>query len=351
VQTTEITPINQSYLEDSSGLVGHADRLIIPSNEQEVSEVLRRASKEGVGVTIAGAGTGLVGGRVPRGGWVLSMERFNRLEVLPGRVVAGAGVILHDLHGAAAATGQFYAPDPTETASFIGGNIGTNASGSRSFRYGDTRQHVLALRVVLASGETLHVRRGQAVDFPVPAISMPRTTKHSAGYPLRPGMDWVDLFVGSEGTLGVITEAELRLLPIADTILAGVVFFANDEDVLNAVDRWRAETHPRMIEYFDRNSLDRLRIRFLEIPAGAGAALLIEQELDGEDDPEIEGWLERLERDHALLKHSWFGTSTTDRDRFRVFRHALPDLVNDAFAAKRQPEACVRLRRAPRAQS
>jgi len=326
---TKAASVNQAYLEDASGLVGHAGSVFVPKDEAGVAEVLRRAGREGIGVTVAGAGTGLVGGRVPRGGWVLSTEALNQLKIFPGYAVAGAGVTLKNLHAAAAATKQFYAPDPTETASYIGGNIATNASGSRSFRYGATRQHVLALRVVLASGEILHVRRGQAVDFPVAAISIPHTTKHSAGYPLRPGMDWVDLFVGSEGTLGVVTEAELRLLPMAKEILAGVVFFASDEDALNAVDRWRAEASPRMIEYFDRPSLGILRTGFPEIPADAGAALLIEQELKGDDDPETGRWVERLERDHALLNDSWFGTSSADRDRFRAFRHALPDLVND----------------------
>src|SRR5205807_4485101 len=155
-------------------------------------------------VTIAGAGTGVTGARVPFGGWVLSLEKFTRLEVHPGFAIAGAGVLLRDLHAAAQQSGQFYPPDPTETGASIGGTIATNASGARSFRYGDTRRHVLRLRMVLARGQILDVRRGDAVDFEIPALPVPATTKHTAGYPLRPGMDWVDLFAGSEGTLGVI---------------------------------------------------------------------------------------------------------------------------------------------------
>jgi FAD/FMN-containing dehydrogenase len=323
-----MAPIDQAYLEDASGLVGYAERLFIPQNEEEVAELLRKATSESVAVTISGARTGVAGGSVPKDGWVLSMERFRRLEIRPGYAVAGAGVILRDLHRAAAATRQLYAPDPTEQASSIGGNIGTNASGSRSFRYGATREHVLALRVVLATGEILNVHRGQAVNFPVPAISIPHTTKHSVGYQLRPGMDWVDLFVGSEGTLGVVTEAELRLSPSSKDVLAGVVFFTNDDDMLDAVDRWRSEARPRMIEYFDRHSLEVLRSAFPEIPTRAGAALLVEEELESEDDPEIDRWPERLERNHALLEDSWFGASSADRERFRQFRHKLPEMVN-----------------------
>jgi FAD/FMN-containing dehydrogenase len=325
------TDINPAYLEDASGLRGHADRLFMPEDEKGVAEVLQRASRERIPVTVSGAGTGVSGGRVPQGGWVISMEKFARLDIKPGCAVAGAGVLLRDLHAAAAATGQFYAPDSTETGACIGGNIGTNASGSRSFRYGATRQHVLELRVVLASGEVLRVRRGQPVDFSLPSISIPRTTKHSTGYSLHPGMDWVDLFVGSEGTLGVVTEAALGLLPAPQAILAGVVFFADDNDALNAVHHWRATSSPRMIEYFDRPSLDLLRTRFPEIPAGAHAALLIEQEIEGEDDPEMFRWLDRLEQDRALVDDSWFGISAADRDRFRLFRHSLPDLVNETL--------------------
>jgi FAD/FMN-containing dehydrogenase len=110
-----------------------------------------------------------------------------------------------------------------------------------------------------------------------------------------------------------------------------VVFFAEDSDSLNAVDHWRAVAGLRMLEYFDRLSLDILRTRFPETPAAAHAALLIEQEIENEDDPEIAGWLDRLKQEHALEDDSWFGTSAADRERFRVFRHSLPDLVNETL--------------------
>ncbi len=327
----ETSAINPSYLEDASGFRGRAERLFIPEDENEVAEVLRRATSEGIPVTVSGAGTGLAGGRVPQGGWLLSLEKFSRMEINPGTAFAGAGVLLRDLQAAAAAAGQFYAPDPTETSACIGGTIATNASGSRGYKYGATRRHVLGLRVVLAGGEKLHVQRGQAIDFPVPSISIPRSTKHAAGYFLRPGMDWIDLFVGSEGTLGVVTGAELRLLPAPKAVLGGVIFFASDADALAAVDQWRATSSPRMIEYFDRNSLHLLRTRFPEIPAAASAALLIEQELENEDDPETGRWLERIEQAKAQVDDSWFGTSAADRERFRLFRHSLPELVNDTL--------------------
>jgi FAD/FMN-containing dehydrogenase len=261
----------------------------------------------------------------------LSLEKFSRLEIKPGAAFAGAGVLLQGLQAAAAATGQFYAPDPTETTACVGGTIGTNASGSRSYKYGATRRHVVGLHVVLANGEILHVRRGEAAALSISSISIPRSTKHAAGYSLSPGMDWIDLFVGSEGTLGVVTEAELALLPAPEAILGGVIFFTNDGDALDAVDDWRTSASPRMIEYFDRPSLELLRTRFAEIPASAAAALLIEQELESGDDPETQHWLERIERAKALVDDSWFGTANADRERFRMFRHSLPELVNETL--------------------
>jgi len=142
-------------------------------------------------------------------------------------------------------------------------------------------------------------------------------------------MDWVDLFIGSEGTLGVITEAELNLIPETPAFLAGVVFYRSDERALDAVDRWRPIAGLRMLEYFDRPSLEMLRGRFAEIPNDAGAAILFEQELASEEPAEIDLWMERLESTYALVDSSWFALSAADRERFRRFRHALPELVND----------------------
>jgi FAD/FMN-containing dehydrogenase len=314
-------------LEDASNLKGHAERVFVPSDDGGVSEVLRHASASGTPVTIAGAGTGVTGGRVPFGGWVLSLEKFTRLEVHRGYAICGAGVLLRDLHAAAQASGQFYPPDPTETGAAIGGNIASNASGSRSYKYGSTRQWIDGLRVVLADGSIREFARGDAIDFDPGTIPLPAVTKNTAGYLLRPGMDWIDLFCGSEGTLGVVTEARVRLLAAPEALLAGVVFFPSDAAALDAVETWPRGL--RMLEYMDDHSLRLLRARYPEIPAEAAAALLIEQELESEDDPDVDAWIDRIEASGALAEASWFASSPADRERFRRFRHALPEIVND----------------------
>jgi FAD/FMN-containing dehydrogenase len=316
------------YLEDASGFRGHASRLLVPADEAGVAESLCDASAAGVPVTIAGGGTGVTGAGVPLDGWVLSVEKLNRLEIHPGYAIAGAGVPLRDLQAAAQRTGQFYPPDPTEWSAFLGGTISTNASGSHSFRFGATRRWVEALHVVLADGRRLDVARGDAIDFDPGTTPLPAVTKNTAGYLLRPGMDWIDLFVGSEGTLGVVTEARVGLLPAPPAVLAGVVFFADDGAALDAVDQWRS-TQVRMLEYLDHASLELLRARFPEIPAAARAAILFDQALTSEDDPEVDHWLDRIQAAGAFEEESWFALSAADRERFRQFRHALPELVND----------------------
>jgi FAD/FMN-containing dehydrogenase len=311
-------------VDDASGFQGHADRVFAPATEAELIEIVRNASRDRVPITLAGARTGLTGGSVPQGGWAVSLERFQRLEISTGCATTGAGVSLEALQTAAARTGQFYAPDPTETTASVGGSIATNASGSRSFRYGSTRRHVLSLRVVLIDGRVLSVRRGDKLDFAVPQLPLPNTTKNTAGYPLTPDMDWIDLLTGSEGTLGIVTEAELQLLPAPPDVLAGVVFLISDSAALDAVDAWRGIPGLRMIEYFDANSLEFLRPHYSEIPDRAGAALLMEQE--GGD---LDFWAEHAPED------SWFAASKQDRERFRRFRHALPELVNDTMRRRR----------------
>ena len=303
-------------IEDASGFRGEAARVLTPASEAELLEII--AEREPI--TMVGARTGLTGGCVPQGGWAVSLEKFRRLEICPGRAIVGPGVSLDELQTAAARSGQFYAPDPTERTASIGGTIATNASGSRSFRYGATRRHILRLRVAFMTGSVLDICRGDKVDFEVPELPLPHTTKNTAGYPLAPGMDWIDLIAGSEGTLGIVTEAELQLLPAPADVLAGIVFLISDGAAVDVVDAWRRIPGLRMIEYFDANSLELLRPHYPEIPARAAAALLIEQE-----DGDIDFWA-----DHAP-EDSWFAASDQDRERFRRFRHALPELVNDTM--------------------
>lgn len=317
------------FLEDSSGYRGTADRVLQPESVGELAAIIGEANETRTPVTIAGAGTGLTGARVPHGGVVISLARFQTLEVSKGSARCGAGLALSELQSEAAKTRQFFGPNPTENSASVGGIISTNAGGARSFRFGAVRRHVQALQVTFADGRTLELKRGDRVDIPYQVVRQPQTTKNAAGYYLQPDLQWVDLLAGSEGTLGVVTEAELALLPEPSAILSGVVFFQTEEQMLDAVDEWRHLDGLRLLESMDARALDLLRPRYPEVSSNAKAALLIESDLASEDDVEVDRWTERLEREGCLEAESWFGMQAADRERFRAFRHALPAMVVD----------------------
>ena len=344
----------QSFLSDASFIRdGFAERVVLPESVAEVSEILANANRDRIPVTVSGAGTGTVGGRVAFGGIVLATDKLNRIksivhEELGGFAVVEAGVILSDLQRAVDQEGLLYPPDPTERGCFVGGTVATNASGARTFKYGPTRNYVRALKVVLASGEVLELRRGDvhadsdgrirlgSVEVQLPSYRLPKTRKNASGYFVAPEMDAVDLFIGSEGTLGVICEVEVRLLPKPEGLLSGVVFFAEEADVLALVADVRAHGDARALEFFDRESLNFLRQKYPTIPEEAVGAVFFEQETDETtEEAVLSAWHELLDRYHALAD-SWFATNEQDQAKLREFRHQLPVLMNEWFARYRQ---------------
>ena len=327
--TIETRQCADPYLEDASGYHGEADRIAVPATLEDIQEIARHCRERAIPLTVAGAGTGLTGARVPHGGWLMSLERFRLCDVSKGLAHCGAGLLLSDLAAAAGNSRQFFGPNPTETSASIGGVVSTNAGGARSFHYGPVRQQILALEVTFMSGETRTFRRGDRVDFPFNVLRAPNTTKNAAGYCLRPDLEWIDLLAGSEGTLGIISSVDLMLRTEPAAVLSGVVFFASDEAAMEAVDAWRPLPELRLLEYLDENALGLLRPQYGQIPDGSRAALMIEQNLASEDDEEVDHWTERLALQRADEEGSWFGFSAAEQEKFRAFRHLLPAMVID----------------------
>lgn len=344
----------QSFLSDASFIRdGYAERVVLPESVADVSEILASANRDGIPVTVSGAGTGTVGGRVAFGGIVLATDKLNHIKSIVheehgGFAVVEAGVVLSDLQRAVDQEGLLYPPDPTERGCFVGGTVATNASGARTFKYGPTRNYVRALKVVLASGEVLDLRRGDvradsdgrislgSIEVQLPSYRLPNTRKNASGYFVAPEMDAVDLFIGSEGTLGVICEVEVRLLPKPEGLLSGVVFFAGEADVLALVSDVRAHGDARALEFFDRESLNFLRQKYSTIPEEAVGAIFFEQETnEATEEAVLSGWQELLDQHHALAD-SWFATNEQDQAKLREFRHQLPVLMNEWFARYRQ---------------
>jgi D-lactate dehydrogenase (cytochrome) len=371
----------QDYLSDASHVRGgHASSVAFPESAEEVAQALADASKKQIPVTISGAGTGTVAGRVPFGGIVIATDRLNSIKSIEtndggGHAIVEAGVRLIDLQRAVESQGLLYAPDPTERSCLIGGNIATNASGARTFKYGPTRNYVTALKIALATGDVISIRRGERfardheiripladggmIAAQLPSYEMPHVRKHASGYYVAAGMDVIDLFIGSEGTLGVIVEAELKLLPKPAGILSGVVFFDREDHLLAFVRDARARSlrhrlhsvaspiesqtevcatfDARAIEYFDQESLGFLRHKYPNIPDEAIGAIFFEQETtSATEDALMNEWLSLLETHHALADQSWFATNEQDQAKLREFRHALPVLMNEWFAQHNQ---------------
>jgi D-lactate dehydrogenase (cytochrome) len=220
--------IVSSFLRDAAHVPGgFAAGVAFPRGEGEVSALVAAADR----VLPVGAQSSLTGGATPRGEMVLSTRALTAIAPPEdGHVRVGAGVALAQLQQALAASGLYYPPVPTYDGALVGGTIATNAAGAATFKYGSTRSWVLAMTVVLANGDVLDLRRGEVtaspegtfdieltdgrlVRVPVPSYTMPAVAKLSAGYFARPAMDLIDLFIGSEGTLGVVVDAVLGVIP------------------------------------------------------------------------------------------------------------------------------------------
>lgn len=364
----------RNYLTDESAAFhGRADALYLPADEADVVEVMRAANASHTPLTISAGGTSLTGSRVPTGGAVLSVERmagagarpregFERVDgpgfsVLLNRedkiAVVPPAVTLSGLDAALARFGLLYPPDPTEMSAMIGGTVATNASGARSFHYGPTRAWVRRLRLVLPTGEVADVRRGgprakggvlrveaegRTVDVPLPGpgeYEMPRT-KNAAGLLLEPNMEPIDLFIGSEGLLGVVTEVEVNLAERVPQTLTVVAYFNSRDDALELVDSIVSGGGARghlCVEYFDARALDFMRQDHPDVPEGTAGAILFELPYHGagKHNPyppsDLLRCLQReLQKYRALLDWAVPGSR---REDIRLFRHSLPEAVNE----------------------
>jgi D-lactate dehydrogenase (cytochrome) len=159
---TDISEI-QNYLVDAANYKGNCSAVYFPSSLEDITDIIKKANDEKTHVTVSGNGTGLTGGRVPEGGIVVSTEKMNMiLEIIEDEkfAVVQPGVLLSDFQKEISKLNLYYPPDPTEQECFIGSTVATNASGSKSFKYGSTRNFISELEIVLPTGEVIHLKRG-----------------------------------------------------------------------------------------------------------------------------------------------------------------------------------------------
>jgi FAD/FMN-containing dehydrogenase len=311
------------YLTDASNLHGRAAALYRPRTAEEVAEILAECQRTGTPVTVTARRTSTTGAPVPDGGVLLSTERLDRVHALDD---VDGGVLLGAYQSEVERAGRLFTPDPTSrNECSVGGAIACNASGARSFKYGPTRPWVEAVELVTPTGEIRWIDRTTPLPWPVPQWTEP-AVKTAAGY--YPATNLLDLVIGAEGTLGVVTRARLKLLPLPTAVLTVFTYFSDRASLLAFVAVART-MGPRCIEYFDRHALDLIRGRVPAVPV-ADAALLLEIEHDG--DAPLELWFDALAAHDALLDDTIVAEDDAGRARLHTVRHALPATVNEIIA-------------------
>jgi D-lactate dehydrogenase (cytochrome) len=377
------------FLRDESRRTGNAESISFPRNEAEVCSHLAAAFARGTPVTVQGGRTGITGGAVPEGGHVLNLSRLNRLKAVrhegdSWRLTADPGVPLTELrraletrrmestddpaaatHALADAPPLFLPTDPTEASATLGGMAACNASGARSFLYGPLRGYVEAIHMALADGDLLDLRRGRDrasgrtfdvttqsgrhLKGSLPPYRMP-AVKNAAGYFAADNMDILDLFIGSEGTLGTITELELRLLPLPAAIWGFTAFFSSEANALRFVAAIRsAPTGAVAIELFDHGALQLLRRQKETGGAFAGlpelkpnwhTAVYVEYHAESESDAEtaVSEAAELMAACGGDPDQAWLACDARELERQKTFRHAVPESVNLTIAERKKKE-------------
>ena len=381
------------YLRDESRQVGNAESIVFPKSEAEIISSVKEMSRKNIQITTQGARTGLAASAVPYEGHIINLSKMNKvtgarydekkdkffLTVQPGvllselrKYISNKSFNANDLNEQSIIALKymeknqwFYSTDPTETSASMGGIVSCNASGAKSYRYGSARDHITGLRVVLADGDVLDIKRGQyiaggdskfslvtesgrEIKGQLPKYKMPDVKKNTSGYYNMPGMDMIDLFIGSDGTLGIISEIEIELNKTQETNW-GITIFMPDED--KAVDLVRAIRHeitvdninlklnPSAIEFFSHNVLNMLRDQqktnaafsnIQEIKDSYHTAVYVEIESDSND----EVWAEVEKLGYVINglggdeDDSWVAYNPANLEKLHYFRHACPECVN-----------------------
>lgn len=355
----------EDYLRDESRKVGCADSIAFPKSETDVIDVIKEVAHKSGFITTQGARTGITGSAVPGNGTILNMSRMKQIGTFKTDDSADAsylcvqpGALLDEIRDAVRAEGLFFPPDPTETTASVGGMVACNASGAISFLYGSTRKWIHALRVVLPDGSVLKLERGQQIadgrcfsvttengriiEGSLPSYTMPNV-KNAAGYYVADDMDMIDLFIGMEGTLGIITEIELKLIRKPNAIAGLTAFLPSENAAIEFVQKIRSDSgcvdHLAAIEFFNNDVLNLLRSaretrsafgELPELPSHFHAAVYLEFHGNDEDvlDEQIMTTAELIADLGASEEDCWCATTAQEMERLKTFRHATPELVN-----------------------
>jgi FAD/FMN-containing dehydrogenase len=320
--------VRKAYEADASGLHLIPEFVARPESIGEVADLMQRATAERIAVTCAGAQTSTTAASITDSGILLSLrslDNISAVNVETRTISVGPGALVGDVKRAAAAAGLLFAPDPTsEDESTVGGAIACNASGARTLKYGATRQHVGSLKVVMANGDLRDFRRSHL-------------EKNTVGYAFA--HDPIDWFIGSEGTLGVIVEAELSLLPLPTHVVGLAVFFGTEEEALRFVlaARESRKVAPRCIEYFDHQAIAiaRREASGAAIPRDSATMIYVEEEISEDLDSTLENWSVLIESIASEFEPVVFDGEARLREARRM-RHSIPATMNERGSRHRE---------------
>lgn len=381
-----------AYLVDESKLEGTAEWLFFPKTEAEIISIITFLREKKIHAYISAARTGIVGSSVPKHGSIISIEKMDKMlgfgvdqnngmyfcRFEPGITLKAINdkiskkefekvkeltpnAISRFIEGKES---YYYPMDPTEMSASISGTVATNASGAGTFKYGATRKWVKKIRVALANGEILDIPRGKyfasnnrifivkqtdGTDLivKIPSYEFNTNVKNAAGIYSKPNMDLIDLFIGSEGVFGVITEVDVWIME-KNPLISNVLFFNSEDDALDFVEKIRTDdtVNPEFIEYFSGESLDLLRnvqsknpvlLNMPQIPSKARSAIFFD--LPYFEDNLVSD-LEKIDKMaiecKTTLETSWSGYEKREFVRFKHFRHALPETVNSIIAERKR---------------
>lgn len=353
----------ENYLVDASNFKGNCEAVYFPENSYEIVWIIKEANKNKFTVTTAGNRTGLTGACIPQNGIVIATDRLNKIIEINQKqfyALVEPAVLLSDFQKELKQHKLFYPPDPTETNCYIGGTVATNASGAKTFKYGPTRNYVIGLQIVLPDGEVIDLERGKQkangykltlstqagknINLNIPDYTFPKV-KNASGYFVQKDMDAIDLLIGSEGTLGIITKIKLKLLPQPEDTISCVLFFEDERNALKFLEEARDISYQNKkssinnnvnalaLEFFDERALRFLSKDFSAIPDKAKAAIWFEQESTSDDfDSILEAWNFLMQTNNVNEETAWFAFSNADKEKIKDFRHAISWKVNDYIA-------------------
>ncbi len=371
------------YLSDESNLFrGSADLIYFPTEESQIRAIVESSRRSGIPITVSGGGTGLAGGRIPHEGWIIATDKMRTVSD-PGReawrdpetnrgyevaltvssehealLTVPVSMTQKSIQSCVREKGWFYPPDTTETSSFIGGNVAANASGARSFKFGATRRWIQGLRVVLPGGQLLVLRRDDslhairsghinlmtdhAIRVPLPGYRLPSVTKNVAGPVVTGESDALDLFIGTDGIFGIVTEVTLKLAPPPRDIASVLAFCGSSDQALELIEtcqRQRREEQlpvPLSVEFLGQKATEIMKSKDGRIQSNVSSIVMIEQDAYRPDEllSALEYWA--AEFDRLGVEDTYFAQTNAEIEHHKFLRHCVPEHVITLTRANKQ---------------